>query len=129
MKKIMVCIVGIFCGLGLAALLLPFFNQTQNQPSPPAIIAPSLPGIPAEIHYRRSKLGNGFIFQIVDVGNQELFCTVTVKNTSVYKQYRLDIQPGNFKEIGIDQGWEAFPGDECKVEAANFQPISGAIPN
>jgi hypothetical protein len=89
---------------------------------------PATPPVPVSITYRRSLVGNGYVFRITDTGSQELFCTATVRNSTVWKQYRLDLRPTQIKEIGQLQGWEAFPNDSCEVEADNFTPVTGAIP-
>jgi hypothetical protein len=84
--------------------------------------------VPVNIEYRRSKLGNGYVFRFADIGTSELFCTVTVRNSSVWKQYRLDLRPKDSREIGVLQGWEAFPGDSCTVEAEGYAQIKAQIP-
>ncbi len=84
--------------------------------------------VPVKISYRRSLLGNGYVFRVTDTGSNELFCTVTVRNSTQWKRYRLDLRPNQFKEIGALDGWQAFPGDTCEVEAEHFTPMTGTIP-
>lgn len=84
--------------------------------------------VPVKITYRRSLVGNGYVFRVTDTGTDELFCTATVRNSTVWKQYRLDLKPNGFREIGSLQGWEAFPGDNCEVEAEHYGAVTGTIP-
>ena len=88
----------------------------------------AVPPVPVEITYRRSVVGNGYVFRFTDKGTTELFCTVAVRNSATGKQYRLDLRPKDFREIGVVQGWEAFPGDTCTVDADGFTQIGGKIP-
>ena len=84
--------------------------------------------VPVRITCRRSLVGNGYVFRVTDTGATELFCTATVRNSTQWQRYRLDLKPNEFREIGALQGWEAFPGDTCEVKAEHFTPMTGTIP-
>lgn len=84
--------------------------------------------VPVKVQYRRSALGNGFVFRFYNTSYQELFCTIEIRNSSIGKRWRMDLLPGRFKEIGSLEGWQAFPGDSCEVNADGFSPIEVHIP-
>jgi hypothetical protein len=125
--KIVRIIVGVVVGLALVAIISGMLAKHTNN-APIFSTQPPLPPVPVEIQFRKSLMGNGFVFRFKNTRGQELFCTVTVRNASTGKVYRLDLQPNETKEIGSVQGWQAFPGDICKVEADNFSPENGQIP-
>ena len=98
--------------------------SAENYNTPP----PQLPPVPVQIKYRRSVVGKGFVFIFENTSYQELFCTITIRNSSGGKAWRIDLMPGKNVEIGNLQGWEVFPGDNCEVEANGFSKINGHIP-
>jgi len=102
------------------------FYPIANQQSVPA--AQPTP-VPVTIRYRKSLVGNGYVFKFFNTGTQELFLTITVRNSTLGKVFRMDLMPKMSKEVGKLQGWQAFPGDTCKVEADGFAPINGTIPS
>ncbi|MGH7942108.1 MAG: hypothetical protein ACREFR_13660 [Limisphaerales bacterium] len=108
----------------VAAVTISFQAGKHSTQSP----VPSTRPVPVKITYRRSVLGNGYVFRFRDIDTTELFCTVSVRGSTVGKRYRLDLKPNEFKEIGVLQGWVAFPGDRCTVDADGFAQISGQIP-
>ncbi len=90
----------------------------------------SLPEMPILIKYREALMGAGLVGSFQNTSNRHLSVLVALENPSMNqaKNFRLDLAPGEVKEIGHLEGWVFSSGDKISITHHEYQPENVSIP-
>jgi hypothetical protein len=90
----------------------------------------SLPEMPIAVTYREALLGNGLASAFQNNSNRHLAVLVSFENPSMSqrKSFRLDLAPGEAKEIGHMEGWAFASGDKITVSHDEYRTEVVSIP-
>ena len=89
-----------------------------------------LPEQPLSLTYRENPHGRGYIAEIHNTSPKQLAVLVELKNPALrqVRAARLELAPGELREIGQAQGWNLASGETIRIRQDGFRPISLKMP-
>ena len=90
----------------------------------------SLPAMPIEVTYRKALLGDGLVTSFKNTSNRFLAVSAALSNPSLHqnKNFRIDLAPGQTREIGHMEGWAFSAGDTIFITHNEYRGIEVKIP-
>ena len=105
----------------------PAAEQPEAQPAP---VAALLPELPISLAIREDARGRGSIVQFHNTSQKQRAVLVELKNPkrNHYRAAPVQLDPGELREIGEDQGWMFASGETITVREDGHSPRSLTIP-
>lgn len=120
--------IGVFIGLSIPIYL----EQREQDQKIEAEIerVKNLPEMPLEVKYREALLGSGLVASFKNTANRFLAVGVSLNNPSMHQQksFRVDLAPGEVKEIGHMEGWAFSSGDTIAISHEEYRELEVKIP-
>ena len=89
-----------------------------------------LPDMPVLVHYRQALMGAGLVASFRNTSARDLAVLATFTNPTLNqsKTFRLDLAPGQTREIGHLEGWTFASGDTIKLTHNDYKALTVKLP-
>lgn len=89
-----------------------------------------LPEMPVLVQYRQALLGSGLVASFRNTSARDLAILATFTNPTLNqsKTFRLDLAPGQTKEVGHLEGWNFASGDTIKLTHNDYKALTVTLP-
>ncbi len=89
-----------------------------------------LPDMPVLVQYRQALMGSGLVASFRNTSPRDLAILATFTNPTLHqsKTFRLDLAPGQTKEVGHLEGWTFSSGDTIKLTHNDYKALEVKLP-